>query len=295
MRIAAVVAVLGTVTSLAHADDRSYAEEPTGGMALPTAPLAGEHDARVVAMNPGGLALVRGTELALVLGLEDPDVATSAGQGFGAFMAMAGGGGLLPRFGLGLGLEWLRPSRAQLEPDPGEPFRFTLGLATALGSSAGFGVSWHHFRAEGPLSGVDTFDLGLSARWGNHVAFGAAIRDLAQRPIGGAPVQRRYEAETVFRPLGSDRLEAALGGRLGETRLDADGWVRLSARLARGVTFHGAVESRDVHTFIDTATGRLEDEGRDLRATVGLEISFGGLGVTALATGLRDDTATNHV
>ncbi|MDQ3370281.1 MAG: signal peptide peptidase SppA, partial [Myxococcota bacterium] len=165
---------------------------------------------------------------------------------------------------------------------------------TALGSRAGVGVAWHHFRAEGPLDGVDTFDLGLSARWGKHVAFGAALRDLAQRPIGGAPVQRRYEAETVVRPLGTDRLEAALGGRLGETRLDADGWVRLSARLARGVTFHGAAESREVHSFIDTATGRLEDEGRDLRATVGLEISFGGLGVTALATGLRDDTASNH-
>ena len=33
----------------------------------------------------------------------------------------------LPRFGVGLGVEWLRPSRAQLAPDPGEPFRFTLG------------------------------------------------------------------------------------------------------------------------------------------------------------------------
>jgi len=44
------------LTSVASAQgvDRRYAEEPTGGMALPLAPLAGEHDARAVTVNPGG-------------------------------------------------------------------------------------------------------------------------------------------------------------------------------------------------------------------------------------------------
>ncbi|MBA3394753.1 MAG: signal peptide peptidase SppA [Deltaproteobacteria bacterium] len=300
MRTAAVGALAlgvlaGMFADIGHADDRSYAEEPTDGMALPTAALAGEHDGRVVATNPGGLPLVRGTELALALNIEDPDVATSAGQGFGAFLALAGGGGLLPRFGLGLGLEWLRPSRAHLEPDPGEPFRFTLGLGAALGDAAGLGVSWHHFHASGVLDGVDTFDLGLSMRWGRRLAFGATVRDLASHSIGGTPVQRRYEVETLVRPLGRDVLEVALGGRLGETRLDADGWIRMSARIARGVTFVGALESRTVHALVDTATGRVQDDGRDTRATVGFEVSFGSLGVTTLATGLRDDTGANHV
>ena len=300
MRIAIVAGVscwfaIAAASVHAQAVDRRYAEEPTAGVALPTAPLAGELDARVVAMNPGGLALLRGGELALVVGLEDPAIATSAGAGVGAYLGMVGGGGVVPRLGFGVGLEWLRPSRANLEPDPGAPFRFTLGLATALGRNAGFGFSWHHFHDDGPLAGVDAFDLGLSSRIGNRLAIGAVLRDVATSAIGGAPVQRRYELEVVSRPIATDRLELAVGGRLGETRLDVDGWSRLSARIARGVYVHGAIETRQVYAFVNNAgSGRSEVEGRDVRATLGLELSFGALGLTTLATGLRDDTGANH-
>lgn len=275
--------------------DRRYAEEPTNGLALPAAPLAGEFDGRVVSTNPGGLPLVRGGELALVLNLEDADVATSAGQGFGTYFAFAGGGGLLPRFGVGIGLEWLRPSRANLTPDPGEPFRFTLGMGTALGKTAGFGVSWHHFHSEGALRGVDTFDLGLTARAGSRFAWGATIRDVATGSIANTPVQRRYELETMIRPWATDRFELAVGGRLGETRLDLDGWSRISAKIARGFFVHAAVETRELHALIDSPTGLQDRGGRDLRATLGLEVSFGSLGVTTLATGIRDDAKERHL
>jgi protease-4 len=296
MAIAVVGAVCCCLVGRAHAQavDRRYAEEPTAGVALPTAPLAGELDARTVAMNPGGLPLVRGTELALVLELEDPAVTTSAGQGFGGYVVLAGGGKLVPRFGLGIGLEWLKPSRSQLEPDPGSPFRFTLGLAKALGKDAGFGVSWHHFHDEGALSGVDTFDLGLSMRLGSRLAIGGVVRDLATDPIAGTPVQRRYELETVVRPLATGSLELALGGRLGETRVDLDAWGRISARIARGIYAHGALETRELHALADSSTGLRDIGGRDYRATLGIEVSFGSFGVTALATGLRDDTGSNH-
>ncbi len=275
--------------------DRRYAEEPTNGLALPAAPLAGEFDGRVVATNPGGLPLVRGAELALVLGLEDADVATSAGQGFGTYFALAGGGGLLPRFGLGIGLEWLRPSRANLSPDPGEPFRFTLGIGTALGKTAGFGVAWHRFHSEGALRGVDTFDLGLTARAGSRFAFGATIKDVATGSIANTPVQRRYELETMIRPFATDRFELAVGGRLGETRLDLDGWGRISAKIARGFFAHAAFETRELHALIASPTGLQDRGGRDVRATLGLEVSFGSFGVTTLATGLRDDTKERHL
>lgn len=295
MRIVVVLALLVPSVASAQGADRSYAEEPTDGVALPTAPLAGEFDGRVVATNAGGLPLVRGTEMALVLGLEDPDIATSAGQGFGAYVAHAGGGGLLPKYGIGLGLEWLRPSRSHLEPDPGEPFRFTLGLATQLGPNAGFGASWHHFIAEGALSARNTFDLGLSGRYGNYLAYGATVRDVGTQAIGGTPVQRRYELELMTRPFGRDVVELAVGGRLGETRLDVDGWARLSARVFRGLTVHAAFETRETFAFVDTGAGRIEDNGRELRGTVGIELSFGSLGVTTLATGIRDMTASNHM
>src|SRR3569623_669536 len=106
-------------------------------MLLPATPLAGEHDALATTVNPGGLALLRGPELGLELDLEDPDVATPAGPGLGAFLASAFGGHLVPRMGVGMALEWLRPARAILAPDPCKRFRFSLGYGIALGMSAG--------------------------------------------------------------------------------------------------------------------------------------------------------------
>ena len=292
--IASIITAITVAGAAAAQGVRRYVEEPTGGMALPTAPLAGEHDARAVVVNPGGLALVRGTELALALELENDSVATTAGQGFGAFWAQAVGGGILPRLGVGLGLEWLRPPRGQLEPDPARPFRLTLGLATPLGAHAGFGAAWHHFHADGALSGVDTIDLGLSLRIGNHVAAGATVRDVATSAIAGAPVQRRYEAEAVLRPFGNDALETGFGGRIGETRRDVDGWVRGSLRIARGWYFQGEVETRELHVLEGTGTAVSELGGRDVRATLGFELSFGRFGVTSLASGLRDDAGKTH-
>src|SRR5690242_9315591 len=135
MRIAVLVGVIATSgVAYAQSVDRRYAEEPTGGLALPATPMAGEHDARAVTINPGGLVLLRGPELALALELEDHDVATSAGPGFGAYWALAGGGGIVPRYGFGMGFEWLRPARSQLAPDPGTPFRLTTSFALALGA-----------------------------------------------------------------------------------------------------------------------------------------------------------------
>jgi protease-4 len=291
----AVCAVL-LVATAAHAQgvDRRYAEEPTGGMFLPAQPLAGEVDALTTVVNPGGLPLLRGPELALALDLEDPDIATSAGPGFGVFAATSFGGDLIPRSGIGFGFEWLRPSRAQLVPDPDKPFRFTLGYAVGLGKHAGFGFSWHRFAADGGLSGLNTFDLGLSARFGNHVAFGAALLDVATRDVAMTPVQRRYELELNTRPLGTDNVEFALGGRIGETRGDFDGWARLVWRAVPGFDVIANVETDQLHALVDSPMGVTDQGGRDLRATLGVSLSFGGMGVQAYGTGFRDDAGNNH-
>jgi protease-4 len=297
MRIAVLVGiVVATGAGVAHAQqvDRRYAEEPTGGLMLPATPLTGEHDARAVTVNPGGLALLRGPELALALELEDHDVATTSGPGFGAYVASSGGGGILPRYGFGMALEWLRPARSQLSPDPGTPFRFTTSFALAAGARTGLGVSWHHFSDDGVLASRDTFDLGYSSRWSNYFAVGAALRDVSTSPIGGAPVQRRYELETLVRPTGTDALETAIGGRIGETRHDLDGWARVSVRAARGFYVTGALETRELFALEDSPDGIRESQGRDIRATLGLEVSFGGFGIAAYGTGLRDDDGDMH-
>src|ERR1043165_428473 len=170
MRIGVSLVAIVVTGGLAHAQavDRRYAEEPTRGLALPTTGITGEHDARAVVSNAGGLPLLRGPEMTLALDLEDPDQATSAGPGFGAYFASGFGGGILPRLGFGMGFEWLRPSRAQVTPDPGDSFRYTMGMALGLGPKAGFGLAWHHWSADGNLDAEDTFDLGLSSRWGRH-------------------------------------------------------------------------------------------------------------------------------
>lgn len=292
--VPAVLAALVVVTGSAHAQgvDRRYVEEPTEGLALPLTPLAGEHDARSVAANPGGLGLLRGTELALVIDIEDEDIATSAGPGVGAYAATIIDLPVLPKFAIGLGAEWLRPSRKQLAPDPGEPFRFTLAFATPLGKHAGFGFSWHKFRYGGDLDGTSSFDLGLSTRWGSRLAVGATLRDVATSDVNRTEVQRRYELEAVLRPLAHDALELAIGGRVGENNADIDGWARLSARLTRGFTVHLGAETRELHALAGPLN--VEVDGRDVRAMVGLELSFGRTGVTAITTGLRDDNGDRH-
>jgi protease-4 len=298
---AALAAVaLAAGGGLAHAQAapaRRVVEEPTGGLDLPTTPLAGEHDARAVVVNPGGLALVRGRDLTLALDLEQEDVAAAAGQGFGAYAATPFGGGILPRLGVGAGLEWLRPSGAQLDPNPGRPFRLTLGAAYGIGSNAGIGAAWHYFHAASALDGLNTFDLGGTWRVCNYLALGGVVRDLATSNIAGQPVQRRYEAEAVVRPFASDALELAAGGRIGEQRHNVDGWGRAQVRVARGVYLQAELESRDLDLLDATPDDPTpaQTTGRELRGTVGVELSFGEFGLASQVTGLRDSDHKNHV
>ena len=239
--------------------------------------------------------MLRGAEATAALDLEDTSVADGSGPGFGLFAGVPVGGGILPRMGFGIGFEWLRPPRAQLEPDPGAPFRFTLAWALGLGKNAGIGLSWHHFSDDGSaLGGQNTFDAGLSTRLGNYAAFGAGVRDINTGDIGGAPVQRRYRAELVGRPLGTAALEIAIGGQLGETRLDTDGWARAAWRITHGLTLAAEIESRELHVIETSALGPTDTDARDVRGTVGVEVSFGQLGLAAYGTGLRDTTGANH-
>ncbi len=281
-------------TAQAQAVDRRYAEEPTDGLALPATSIAGAFDARSTVLNSAGLAMMNGPELALALNLENADVASSSGPGFGIYLASDFFGDLLPKTGAGIALEWLRPSRSQLSPDPGDPFRLTVSHANALGRFFSLGVAFHYFFASGALHGVDTFDAGLSFRPDNHFALGVNVRDLDTADIEGTPVQRRYEAEAMVRPLGTDVLELSAGGRIGETRGDADGWLRVGVRALRGAYVVGAIESRQLHAIDDSPAGLLDSDVRETRATIGVELSLGQVGLAAYGTGLRAPGGNNH-
>jgi protease IV len=276
-----------------------YREEPTAGVNLPTAGLAGEHDALSVSTNPAGLWFLGGWHLALAFDSAEPDQheATGPGPGFGLFAAGALGGDALPRLAWGLGLEFLRPPRVALVPDPGTPTRFTLAQALPLGRTGAIGVAWHHFfDSPGSVTrGLDTFDLGLSMRMGSRFGVGFAVRDLTEPDVAGAAVQRRYELELVARPAADDRLELGVGGRLGENRADfesgeeIEGWARASVRLMRGLYLRGQYDNRSLLELGAGPDGMDSLIRREHRITAGLEVSFGGLGAATYASGTIDD------
>jgi protease-4 len=295
LSFAAVMLLAGT----AHAQSQ-IVEEPTDGVNLPATPLAGDQDARATSVNPAGLQFVGGVAFAIAVDAEDRDVATSAGPGVGVFLAAPLGGRYAPSMGLGLGVEWLRPSRTRFTPDYGTPLRTTVAWSLALGRNASFGLGWHHFSddnsAGGSLGGLDTYDLGLHWRLGNHLALGSVVRDLGAPRAGTALVQRRYELEVVARPTGTDFLDLGLGGRIGERRADVDGWLRGSVKVARGVFVHAAVETRELQIEETLPSGAVRDyEDRDLRATLGLEVSFGGVGIATYGSGGLDENGDAHL
>lgn len=290
-RVLLFALILSGGVAHAQAVDRRYAEEPTEGLALPAQSIAGEFDSRSTVLNPAGMAFMNGPELSLALDLEDSSVATSGGPGFGIYAASDLFGDVLPKIGIGLGLEWLRPPRTQLAQDPGEPFRLTVSHANAIGKHLSVGLSFHYFMGGGPLEGVDTFDLSLAIRANNYFAVGANLKDLDTGDINGVPVQRRYELEFFSRPLGTDRLEVSVGGRIGEIRGDVDGWARVGVRAARGLNVIAAIESRALHAIDESPAGIVDSDERETRATIGFEMSLGQLGLGAYGTGLRSTSS----
>jgi len=252
--------------------DRRYAEEPTDGMALPTAPLAGEHDARTVRAQSGGLALVRGAEMALVLGLEDSDVATSSGQGFRRISSRRRAAAVGScRGSVGASASSVRPAAHQLTPDPGRRLVNT-GFATGWAGGGGLGVSWHHFHDEGCARRCGTFDLGLSTRIGNHVASArrCGYRERAPSVTRRSSDARARDGDPAVRMSTAPRPRSAGGsGRRGWMSMAG----ALSPRDAR-VYVHGMFETRELHAIVDSVTGVHDAGGRDYRATLGLEVSL---------------------
>jgi len=274
-----------------------YADEPTNGLRMPSFGLAGEVDATATVLNPGALHFLNGPTFGLVVDTADSDEVTSTGQGLGLYLATKMGGALLPVMGLGIGLEFLEPSRTAVEPDPGSPRRFTLSQSVAMGKNAAFGLTYQRYWDENSqaLDGLNTFSAGWAARFGGHLAAGLAIRDLNSPTVAGAPVQRRYELELVTRPLATDRLELGLGGRVGEVRGDVDGWLRWSVRIVRGLYFRGQASAVELNRLTVSPMGGTGSRSEaEFRLSAGLEISFGGLGLIGLASGAinpDDDTS----
>ncbi len=258
----------------------AYVADPTGGVQVPTTPLAGEHDVLTVTANPAGLALLRGWQLGLAYAYRDDEAAATTGSGWGGYLSGGIGGGLLPRLALGAAVELLRPPE-QLRPEPGSPTRLTLSGALPLGSSLGLGAAWHRYwDGDGELlDGLSSWDLGLSLRVGARFAAGFVVRDVGSPVVDDVELGRRYLLELVSRPVATDRLEIGLGGEVGESRGDLGGWLRISARVRRGVYVRGELGVRE------TELAGADRDGQVFRASLGLEVSFGSIGVFGFGSG----------
>lgn len=298
--IAGILASIARPGASSAQDQVQYQEQPTRGIDLPGVGLAGEHDAFSVSVNPAGLRFLRALHAGLALDIMDAERATSAGQGLGLYLGHRIGGGLLPTMGLGLGLEFGRPSRTALTPDPGTPARLSLAYALPLGKHGGLGLSYHRFFDEpgAPGHGLSSWDLGLAFRLGAHFAAGGVIRNLNTPEAGGADVPRSYELELTTRPQGTERWQLALGGRVGEVREDRaelDGWARLDARVARGLFVHGQVETRALTQITTSPLGPSESREREYRASLGLTVSLGAIGTSFWGTGARGPDRANRL
>ncbi len=268
------------------AQAQQYRQSPTDGVHLPTNPIAGEYDSLSVVGNPAGLAMLWDREISAALDLAEDNKATSSGQGVGFYAAAPLGGLILPRFGLGFGVEFLRHPRANVVPDPGKPVRLTASLGIPISRSLAVGISWHRFHdlAGRPLDGANSFDFGGALRLNNRWAIGVVARDLSTPEVSGETVQRRYWAEVALRPLQTERLEVALAAGVGEQDMDVESKLRVSAKIFPGAYLKGEMSTLN-RELISPDTGS-ETNRRELRFTAGLEVSFGNARIATYGTGV---------
>ncbi|HSS38362.1 MAG TPA: S49 family peptidase, partial [Polyangia bacterium] len=186
---------------------------PTRGPFITGATRAGTGDATDTELNPAALALMPASDAELV-------------------GAAAGQGGTIPRRGAGLYLAapfWSSAlgfglSRVSGTGDAPIDGHTTLRLAYALrlGRHAAIGAAWAHIW-DGTFAATDTFDFGLSLLAGRHLALAFTVEDVGQpHPSSRATeLPRLWTGEAALRPLGTRRLEVAVGA----AHADSDRWA----------------------------------------------------------------------
>ena len=243
---------------------------PTRGVHVVGAARAGDADPTAVQENPAQLGFLPAGGLAVAADLWGA-AAPLPGRGAGLFAATP----LFAHGGLGFGLSHVGDT-----PAFGVESHTTMQLAYALrfGQSAALGASWVHVWG-GRFAGTDTFDLAAAARAGRHLALGLVVEDVgAPRPTPALPaLARLWAGELVLRPLGTQRLEIAVGA----SHVEGDLWrwivprARVAAKLVDGLRLFATGATLPRGTELAFA------RGADYEAELGLAVDFDHLGVTA--------------
>jgi protease-4 len=258
---------------LARAQVPDPEARPTRGVHVAGATRAGDADATSLSSNPAQLGLLPAGGLALA---QDYGArgALLAGRGSALFL-----GGPALHGGLALSLAYVGDSEAWGVERHGI---FALGYALRFGDATAFGASWTHVWGS-RWGGTDTFDLGLSRRFGRWAAVGLVVEDVgeptssASSARAGATLPRLWAGELVARPLGTDRLELAVGA----SHVEGEPWrwlvprARLGARLASGLRAFAAAATLPRGSQLALASGA------DYQAELGLAFDLDHFGVTA--------------
>jgi len=199
---------------------------PTRSIYIAGAQRAGDADASAVELNPAQLGLLRASSLALAVDGWHGSLPVPT-RGVGLF-------GGVPVFGSGLGFGLSHVGSAD---GAGVASHTVLRLAYALGlgRNAALGVSWGHLWGSS-FAGANTWDFGLSARFGRYAALALVLED-ATEPTPNATVAvplpvalpRLWTGELLLRPLGTSRFEIGAGA----AHAEGDLWkgVAVNGRL----------------------------------------------------------------
>lgn len=249
-------------------------ESPTQNVYNPTVGTSGIGDASSTVKNAAMLSSLRSWSL-VYLHSELPGNGTVGGRGDGVFFAMPAP--LMNKITIGLGVQSIRPPSTF-------PYRNAIKVTEALAFrpnrfvSIALAYSYVHRHAlDGTTASTHTFDLAANANLNRFFALGLTVKDLNGPTVYGVEVQRVYDLEASYRPWGNDRMELALGTRIGERRQDVDPHMRVWLTPAPGFHLKADVEWRrdlDLDGVIDN----------DVRAAIGVEldidrVGFGGYGL----------------
>jgi len=216
------VTSVATVPGTARAQASDPELRPTRGPVITYAARAGDADATATELNPGALALLPASSFDLV-GAAAANGTIMPRRGWGLYWGAPLG------FGNALGAQLASVTRDGATGIGGQTV-FRLAYGVQLGRNAGLGISWAHVW-DGIAGGADTFDTGLSTRFGRWGGLALTVEDFARPHPGGLPsaLPRLWTAELVVRPLGTDRLEVAVGAAHAGGDLNSDTAVPLPA------------------------------------------------------------------
>jgi protease-4 len=261
-----LVAVL-VPASPATAQTADPEARPTRGVHLPASGRAGDADATAVQLNPAQLGLLPAAQLAIAGNFWRESVAL-AGRGGGLYLAAP--------LGSHAGIGWALSHVADT-PRLGIQSHtvMQLGLALRLGRAAALGASWAHVWGSS-FAGADTFDLGLSVRAGRRLALALVVEDVNE-PTAAFELPRLWAGELVLRPLGTERLEVAVGA----AHVQDESWQwlvprgRVAAMLTDGLRLVLTGETLPRGTQLAFASHA------DYQAELALAVDLDHMGVTA--------------